>query len=376
MIDQKSTSGRLLSIDAVRGYAMFFVVGGQALFLSLAKGTGDPALIERMDKLFAHVQWHGLSYADTIFPMFLFISGLSFPFSLARREELGGSRGDLYLMIARRCLTLILLGLVYNGLLSGFNFAGIRYCSVLGRIGLAWAIAAIIYLNTKRPLGRVLWILGILVSYWLLLSFVSAPDMPGADSLSMEGNISGYVDRLLFPGHLYNEYYDPEGLVSTVASSSTVLMGMLTGQFLLWERDGLGKGKKALCLLAAGLLLMALGFLWSRALPINKRLWTSSYNCVTCGAALVTFGLFYALIEMGGWTRWAFPFLALGKNALVAYLGYQVFNGFEAPSRFLLGGVASLFPDSYSKFFTILGGVLTEWVILCYLYRKNASIKI
>ena len=376
MSDKKTSSGRLLSIDVTRGYAMFYTMGVTGMFTALANGTQNPVIIEKMAKVMTHAAWNGLPYCDTIFPMFIFISGLTFPFSAAKRERSGSSRLDLYIMIAKRCLTLILLGFVYNGLLSNFDFAGMRYYSVLGRIGIAWSLAAVIYLNTKKAYTRAIWTGGILIAYWLALTLFSAPDMPGAGNFTMQGNITGYIDRTLFPGHLYNEYYDPEGLLSTFAAVSTALMGMLTGQFLLWKNKKFTQKKKCAYMLAAGVILIMIGKIWARILPLNKRLWTSSFNCVVCGMALFTFAVFYYIIDIRGIKWWTPPLTALGVNAIAAYFGWEVFGRFEFTSKYLFGGVASLFPASYTQFFTLLGGIIIEWAIIYFLYKKKVYIKI
>ena len=168
-MDTQKQSRRLLSLDALRGFDMFFIMGGASLFVALATLCPTPffqAIAEQMH----HVEWNGLTHHDTIFPLFLFIAGISFPFSLAKQRERGKTEGEIYRKIVRRGLTLVLLGFVYNGLLH-FDFEHQRYASVLGRIGLAWMFGALLFVRT-RVLTRVWITAAILVGYWLLLAFI------------------------------------------------------------------------------------------------------------------------------------------------------------------------------------------------------------
>ncbi|MBQ9993260.1 MAG: DUF5009 domain-containing protein [Clostridia bacterium] len=368
-------SERLRSIDAARGYAMFWYIGGMALFMGLAKVTNHPTIIYYMNKLMNHAVWHGFTYADTGLPLFLFISGMTFPFSVSKRERTGGSKRDLYIMIIQRCLTLILLGMVYNGILSDFDFAHLRFYSVLGRIGISWSIAAIIYLTCNKLWQRAAWCGGIMIAYWLLLTFVSAPDAAGAGSLTMEGNIAGYVDRMLFPGHIYNEYYDPEGLLGSLSAVSTALMGMMTGWFVTSGYESLEKKQKAKYLFIAAIALMVIGVAWNFIHPINKRLWTSSYTCFSGGFSVLVFAIFYYIIDVRGKYKWSALLTALGMNSIAAYLGYHIVN-FAYTSDFLFGGLIGLFPQNWTPFLNSLGAMALLWGVIWFLYKKKIIIKL
>ena len=160
-------AGRLQSLDALRGFDMFFIMGGAGLLAALA--TWFPcgfteALAAQMD----HVEWHGLAHHDTIFPLFLFIAGISFPFSLSKQRGNGKTEAAIIRKIIRRGITLVLLGLLYNGLLGHLNFAEARYASVLARIGLAWMFGALIFMHTSWK-ARVWITAALLIGYWLLL---------------------------------------------------------------------------------------------------------------------------------------------------------------------------------------------------------------
>lgn len=198
---------RLLSLDALRGFDMFWIMGGENIIHALAQLTQWSIFIWLGTQM-EHVEWNGFRFYDNIFPLFLFIAGVTMPFSLARRMERGDSKALLYKHIIIRGALLVLLGSIYNGLLR-FDFENQRYASVLGRIGLAWMFAAIIYINTKTR-GQIIWFAAILLGYWAVMMLVPVPGH-GAGVLTKEGSLVGYIDRLFLPGRLYLGVHDPEG---------------------------------------------------------------------------------------------------------------------------------------------------------------------
>lgn len=245
MEKQKKQSVRLQSLDALRGFDMLFIMGGGSLFVALATLFPTPFFQAMADQM-EHVEWNGFHVEDMIFPLFLFIAGISFPFSLEKQREKGMTDGAIYKKIIRRGLTLVFLGFIYNGWLN-FDFEHQRYASVLGRIGLAWMFAALLFVNTKT-VTRIWIVCGILVGYWLLLALVPAPDGNGAGVFTMEGCLVGYVDRVLLPGRLHLMVHDPEGLLSTLPAVGTALFGMFTGEFSNSNRKiGRRRGKWFIC---------------------------------------------------------------------------------------------------------------------------------
>src|SRR4030066_579140 len=227
--ENKPAVKRLYSLDALRGFDMFWIMGGEGIFISLAAITGWPVFKWCAGQL-DHVPWHGFVFYDMIFPLFLFIAGISFPFSLKKRLEKGDSRNSIYRHIIFRGLILVVLGILYNNGLR-FNLGELRYGSVLGRIGLAWMFAAIIFINTKLS-WRIVWFWALLIGYWLLLLIFPAHDLGSSDPFSQTGNLASYIDRLFMPGRLLRGNHDPEGLFSTIPPASTALLGMFTGAFM------------------------------------------------------------------------------------------------------------------------------------------------
>jgi predicted acyltransferase len=287
-------SRRLRSLDALRGFDMLWIVGGATLVAALAEATGW-GWLGWIEGQCEHVEWHGFRFWDLIFPLFLFLAGVSMPFSFAKRRGQGASDGTLARHALRRGLTLVFLGVVYNGLLA-FDFATLRYASVLGRIGLGWMFAALIALRCGVR-GQVAWIAGLLLGYWAALTLVPVPGQ-GAPSLEPGRTLADWLDRTLLPGRLHREVRDPEGILSTVPAVATALSGALAGAWL--RRADVAGDRRAAGLALAGLGALALGGLWQLAFPLNKNLWTSSFVAWTSGWSLLALAAFYWVIDVRG----------------------------------------------------------------------------
>ncbi|HYA49420.1 MAG TPA: DUF5009 domain-containing protein, partial [Burkholderiales bacterium] len=238
MENAPQAKARLLSLDTLRGFDMFWIIGGDAFFRTLAKVTGWGWAVQWAAQL-EHVEWQGFHFYDLIFPLFMFISGVALPFSLLAKAEAGADKKKLYTKLVRRALLLVVLGFVYNHVLD-LDFHNQRYASVLGQIGLAYLFAAIIMLNVKSFKGRLAVLAGILGGYAAIQLLVPVPGI-GAGVLTPAGTINGFIDRLLLPGRLYDKIFDPEGILCILSATSVTLMGGLAGSFL---RRGKGSGQR------------------------------------------------------------------------------------------------------------------------------------
>ena len=364
---------RLYSIDALRGFDMFWIMGGEGIFIGLATLTGWP-ILQWWANQQHHVAWHGFHFEDMIFPLFLFIAGVSFPFSLAKRVANNESRKSLYRHVIMRGLILVLLGILYNNAVR-FDFANLRYASVLGRIGLAWMFAALIFMNTNLKF-RIVWLWGILIFYWLLLLLFPAHDLGATDPFSMQGNLAGYIDRLLLPGSFCcYTYGDSEGLLSMLPAISTALLGMLTGQFIMSQYLSDKPLRKVLYMSLVGIGLIILGRIWNIAFPINKYLWTSSFVCWVGGLSLLLFAIFYLIMDVWKYKKWAFFFVVIGMNPITIYLAERIIN-FHSASKFFFGGLISLFPETWTSFLNGIAITAIGWIFLYILYRKKIFLKI
>lgn len=363
---------RLQSLDALRGFDMLFIMGGGSFFVGL--NTLFPnAFFGAIAGQMQHVQWDGFACYDMIFPLFLFIAGISFPFSLAKQREKNITEASIYKNIIRRGITLVLLGVLYGGILT-VGFANARYASVLGRIGLAWMFAALIFMNT-RTITRIGITAGILVGYWLLLALVPAPDGNGAGVFTMEGSLVGYVDRMLLPGRLHLTIHDPEGILSTVPAIATALLGMFTGEYIKLEKKGLTPQKKVFHLLLCGAALVVTGLLWNLFFPFNKNLWTSSFVCFVGGLSALLFALFYYIIDVKNIRKWTLFFTVIGMNSITIYLAQRII-GFNKSAEFFFTGLTGLLPENAQPLIQSAGYIAVCWVFLYFLYRHRIFLKV
>jgi len=367
---------RLASLDALRGFDMFWIVGGSIWITQLGEATGW-GWAEWLASQMKHGEWegaaHGFKAYDLIFPLFLFISGVTLPWSLGNHREWGEARWTQYAKVVKRVFLLVLLGAIYNGLLS-FEWDEIRYASVLGRIGLAWGIAALIVIQWELR-GQVIALGAVIVGYWALLRFGHAPGFEPGD-LTMEGNVVSYFDRQFLPGVLYKDIHDPEGLLGTVGAVGTALMGALAGWWLKGhEPNG---GLKAAGLFIAGALCTGAGLMWSSVgdLPLNKNLWTSSFVLVTGGLSFALLGLFYLLIDVWRLKVFFLFFIVIGVNPITIYLLEGRLVDFEQPAAFLFGGAIEGSLERWQGFLMQTAIVGIEWLVLFFLYRKRVFLRV
>lgn len=362
-------SGRLESLDALRGFDMLFIMGGEGLVYAVAKALGHP----EFKASFGHVEWHGLQFMDGIFPLFLFMAGVSFPFSCAKSRERGLGDRTIALKALKRGIVLVLLGLVCNRILD-FDFSHLRVWSVLGRIGVAWMIAAWLYLllGVKARLGVAV---GILAAVTFGTCLITAPGVPmPVDPFSPEGNFGCWLDRTLTGGHIYRPLYDPEGFAGFFPAIVTAMLGMFAGEIV--RRGGTtATRRKALELLWVGILCFAAGLALSAVFPVNKKLWSPSFVLVLGGISFALLSLFYWIIDVRGWRRWSLFFTVIGMNSITIYMAQRIVN-FNNASSFFFKGVASLFPEAWAPVVFQVGYIAVCWLFLYFLHRQRFYMKV
>ncbi len=304
---QAKSAQRMVSLDFFRGITI------AAMILVNNPGNGHAyAPLE-------HAEWNGWTPTDLIFPFFLFIVGVSLVLSFASRLGRGATRTQLLRHSLQRAAIIFVIGVALNAF--PYNFWPIRFPGVLQRIAIAYAVAAVIALWTTTTRSRLLIAGSLIVGYWVLMRYVPVPGLgiPGRDIpfLDPNRNLAAWIDRLIIPGHLYETTRDPEGLLSTLPSVATVLLGIITGGWLKSDRS---PARKAAGMLAFGALGLALGKIFDVVMPINKNLWTSSFVVFTAGFALVVLAACYWLLDVKQWRGWwATPFVAFGANAIAIY---------------------------------------------------------
>jgi predicted acyltransferase len=369
METQSAAKPRLFSLDALRGFDMFWIIGGDAFFRSLAEVTNwswARSWAVQLD----HAEWAGFHFYDLIFPLFMFISGVAIPFSLLAKAETAADRRPIYLKLVKRALVLVLLGLIYNHL-TDLQFATQRYASVLGQIGLAYLFAALIMLNVRSLWGRLAVLAGLLAGYAAVQLLVPVPGI-GAGVLTPEGTINGWVDRLLLPGRFYDKIFDPEGLLCILSAVSVTLMGGLAG--LVLKSGKLGAYRKVIVLAASGISLTTLGYVLGDWYPIIKKAWTATFDIYAAGISFILLALFYLVIDVWKLRRWSFVFQVIGLNSITIYLGTRMVD-FDATSKFWFGGLARL-AGTAGVLVLEAGTIAVEWLVLYFLYRKKVFLRV
>jgi predicted acyltransferase len=375
----KNKPVRLLSLDALRGFDMFWIIGGGAIFEALAKFTNCAPLNWWANQL-QHVEWEGFRFEDLIFAMFLFIAGVSIPLSVNKRLQLGQSRGQIYKHAATRLFWLVLFGfLLANWGFQSFDFGNYRYTHVLVRIGIGCFFATIIYLNTKIK-GQIIWVIGLLLGYWAMLALIPVPGH-GAGVLTPEGNFAGYVDRMLLPGKFFQwyfpDYLDPEGLLGHIQGIAMGLLGVLTGQFLMKEDKNFNGLKKALYLGLAGILFLGFGLLWDLTFPIIKKIWTSSFVVFAAGWSLVLLSVFYLVIDVWKLKKWSFFFVVIGSNSIFIYICQSGVLDLRKTSGFFFNALVNYPVDASAQaVIASLAYMLISWLLLYFLYKRKIFFKV
>lgn len=361
---------RLHSLDALRGFDMFWIIGADSFFGRLSRVTDSP-FWDAIAVQLSHPAWHGFHFYDLIFPLFLFMAGVATPYSIGSRLKKGHTKKQVLRHVVQRGLILVILGIVYNNSLEIRPISDIRFGSVLGRIGLAYMFANIIYLYAKER-AQYIWFAGLLIGYWLLLKFNSAPGFPMGD-LSMEGNFASYLDRTIMPGRLYKGIHDPEGLVSTIPAISTGLLGIFAGTLL--KEKPVSEMRKVWLLAGAGVVCLIIAQLWNLEFPINKNLWTSSFVFQTGGISLLLLSLFYFIIDVKGYKRWSFFFRVIGMNSILIYISGKFIDWRYATSGFF-EWFGQLVGDPYNIVVMAACYILVKWVFLYILYQNKIFLRV
>jgi predicted acyltransferase len=368
--DSSLPKQRLLSLDALRGLDMLCIIGGGEIvreFARLWPGT----FLDAIAAQFEHVKWEGLHSYDLIFPLFIFLAGAAIPFSLDSRLARGDSRRHLWGKIVSRVCLLVVLGMIYNGALSG-NPAAPRLPSVLGQIGIAWGIAASVHLLVRDNRARASILLGWLIAIAIVQLLIPVPGH-GSGNLTASGSVNSWLDRTLVPGRLHRGNFDPEGLLCCISAASVAMAGALAGTFL--KRPSALAWKTPASLAAAGTVSILLAALCgSLGYPPVKMLWTSTFNLFAIGISTILLALFFTIIDLARLQAWSFPLRVIGLNCLTIYLAARLVS-FHQMSDFLLGRLAGACGEA-GPLVILCGVVLLQWVLLVFLYRRQWFLRV
>ena len=367
---QRIPATRMQSLDALRGFAMFWLIGGQGLVLALAAYAQWPWLQNFADELH-HPDWDGFVWWDLVMPLFMFVSGVTIPLSITRKLKLGESRWRLYRRLLRRVCLLMLLNFIGYGALRHLNWHEMRYTGVLARIGVAYFFAALIVMHTS-PRRQFLWVTGILLGYWAAMALIPVPDI-GAGVFTKEGHLAGYIDRHLQPGIILGGLYDRLGWFSNITATVTVLLGALAGNWLCTQsRRGLAK---AAGLLVVGVVMWAVAQLWVLVLPFNTKFWSPTYVLVAGGWSLILLALFYLVIDVWQCRRWAFFFVVIGLNPITVYFIRYPVDFFPITQYFCEGAIA-LAAEAVQPVLWAACTLGIVWLAPYFLYRHKIVLRV
>jgi predicted acyltransferase len=357
---------RLASLDVFRGITIASMM--------LVNNAGDGAHVYIP---LEHAEWHGWTFTDTVFPFFVWIVGVAMTLSFAKRVERGDNRGRLALHTLKRAAIIFGVGLVLNGF-PYYHLDRIRISGVLQRIAVCYLAAGLIFLYTKWR-GQLYWIIGLLTTYWLLMTLVPVPGIGAGHLWDPENNLSSWLDRQLLSGHLYSgtKTWDPEGTVSTLPAIATALFGIMTGHILRLKKTPV---EKTVWFFVQGNLLIFVGLMLNMWMPINKKIWTAPYSIFMAGMASVMFAICYWFVDVQGWRKWTKPFAIYGMNAIAVYIlagvvarGLGLIKiGNQPLEQVIYTSVFAPLADPYTA--SMLYGVafsFTMFLVAWFMYRRN-----
>lgn len=421
---------RLVSVDALRGFDMFWIIGANSLVYALQRMKSTP-LTRFLADQFEHADWEGFHFYDFIFPLFVFIVGVSLVFSLTKTIELHG-RGEALKRVLRRSALLYLCGMFYHGGLS-HAWPDVRFSGVLNRIALDYLFAGLLFCYFKpRALTGIC--AGLLIGYWALMTFVPIRDIQltrehlalraeqaGDPALAAQfrdknltnpttvknspvwaatrtmfysttnwvhgkfdqgRNLSDHLDFQFLPGH-FNAYEhawaEPQGYLSTLPSIASCLLGVFAG--LLLKNPRIEDRRKVFFLIGCGLAAVVLGWLWSLQFPVIKRAWTSSYVLVAGGWSAILLGLFYLIVDVWRAQTWCRPFVWMGMNSITIYLVAEIIGGFNSLANRFVGGDIKIFFDThiatgFGDLVIALSGLFIAFWFVRFLYQRKIFIRL
>jgi predicted acyltransferase len=360
-------SERIVSVDALRGFDMFWIAGGGPFVMEFCKLFSNP-LPPWLDRQFDHVKWVGFVGWDLIMPLFLFIVGVAMPFSIGKRVGRADSRASIYRKVAYRVVVLWVLGMIAQGHLLAFDMNNLElYSNTLQAIAAGYLISAIALVELPIR-GQAALASALLIVYWALMAFVPVPGH-GAGVFTADGNLAMWIDTAILGRFRDGTTYT--WILSSLGFGATTLMGVLSGHVL---RSRLPGKRKVVVLTAAGLACLLVGWLWGFAFPIIKHIWTSSMVLWSGGWCLLLLALFYGVIDVLGYRRWAFFFVVIGMNAIVAYMAPDFIN-FMDISKTTLAGLAR-HVGMFGDFLLAAGALGVLWLGLYFMFRKRAFVRI
>ncbi len=360
---------RIVSVDVLRGFDMFWIVGGAGFFAAVLKLFGG-----RVEQIFLpqleHAEWEGFYFYDLIFPLFVFIIGMSVVFSLKKIMATAGKKAA-YNRLIRRTLLLFLLGLFYyGGMKNGFH--DIRLGGVLQRLALCYFFAGMLFIHF-RTRGLVVAFALLLLGYWAWLSFIPVPGL-GRTSFAMGENWTNWIDARYLPLRKIHGTWENQGILSTFPAVASALLGIFASQILL--NKSIGEMKKVYYFIGGGVALVIAGYLWGLQFPIIKRIWTSSYVLVAGGYSFVLLGVFYLVLDVWKIKKWAVPLVWIGMNPITIYMARNIVDFNALARRFVGGELQTMLGDKVGYLLLTTVSLALSLLVVRFLFKRKIFIRI
>lgn len=362
----ENKKARVVAIDALRGFDMFFIIGGGSVLIQLATLL-HPAAGEFIDTQLKHVDWEGFRFIDLVMPLFVFLAGCSLPFSIESRKNKGASTAQIYRHAVKRFLILWVFGMMVQGRLLEYNWSRlVFYSNTLQSIAAGTFFGTVIWLHGNKK-----WRIGLtaacMIVFGLLIHFAPVPGV-GAGVLTPEGNFAHYIDRLVLRTFDAPDY---TWVLSTLGFVATAMLGVFAGDII---RTGTSTKRVAGYLFAVGAGLTLAGWAGSFALPMIKHIWNETFILYSGGLCFLLLALFYYLTEVKGWRRWAFFFIVIGANAIFIYMTTHLFDYGSVSSIFVHGlqhHVGAFYP-----FIAALAKFAVVYVTMLFMYKRKIFLKV
>lgn len=371
---------RLESLDVLRGFDLFMLVGLETAIHQLASAVDTPSF-HSFIWCFTHVDWEGFSPWDLVMPLFMFMSGITIPFALSRYKHTN-NQTSVYRRILKRVILLWIFGMMCQGNLLGLDPNRIYfYSNTLQAIAMGYLIASLLYLHT-RIRTQIIVAAGLLLGFWGAMEWITVQGY-GGGNYTPDGNLAEWIDRevlgrfrdgasIMNGEVVFADWYRYTWILSSLNFGVTVLTGTFAG-YILKDKEWMPK-RKLTYLLAIGAAMVAIGWIWGIWHPVIKKLWTSSMTLVSSGYCFLLMALFYYLIDYKGWKKYSGWLKVYGMNSIVAYMLTMCVN-FSCIGHSLLHGLQPYMGEYYSVVLT-LSNVGIIYFILWELYKRKIFLRV
>jgi predicted acyltransferase len=371
----KQISQRLQSLDILRGFDLFMLVFFEPVLASLLRTMNLPFGQDILYH-FQHESWVGFRAWDLVMPLFLFMSGVSMPFSLSKYQQMP-DKSAIYKRILKRVLLLFILGAIVQGNLLDLDIHRLRlYSNTLQAIAAGYLITAVIFLNCRTMRGQIIAALVLLLLYWIPMTFFG--------DFTPENNFAEKVDQAVLGRFRdgvrwaedgtwsFSPRYQYTWILSSLTFGVTVLMGAIAGAVM---KNGSNRNRNALILLIAGLVCIGVSLVWHLQMPIIKKIWTCSMTLFSGGWCLLLMALFYYVIDCKGYSKGLNWLKIYGMNSITAYVLGSVIN-FRCVVDAVSHGLTQFMGADYYKVWLTFGNYLILFFILHLLYKRGVFLRV